>query len=100
MSISKRRKPVRRTGFPVLAMILVSVMAAGVSGCGVKSSPAAVEDATYPRVYPAPSRQEIRRTPVTGSSNTGGTVYTRRDSTKDRNGVYTPPPPATQILAQ
>lgn len=100
MSILNLRKPSRRTGFPILAMIVVSVMAAGVSGCGVKSSPAAAEDATYPRIYPAPGQQEIQRAPVTGSSNTGGTTYTRQESTKDRDGVYTPPPPATQILAQ
>ncbi|MEQ8322753.1 MAG: hypothetical protein RH946_20990 [Rhodospirillales bacterium] len=100
MSILNLRKPVRRTGFPVLAMIVVSIMAAGLSGCGVKSSPATVEDATYPRIYPAPAQEEFNRAPVTGSSNTGGTGYTRRSSTRDADGVYTPPPSALQPRAR
>jgi hypothetical protein len=82
-----------------LRVTVVLTMVAALSACGVKSAPAEVDGSTYPRVYPAPTEDSRAAGSPTETRRTGGTVYTRRPA-KDASGVYTPPPPATEILAQ
>ncbi len=86
-----------KTTAKFLRVAMVLAMAAALSACGVKSEPAQFDSSSYPRVYPAPT-EEIKAVPGTGTRSSG-TVYTRRPA-KDASGVYTPPAPATEILAQ
>lgn len=78
--------------------LLLTAVVAMLPGCGVKSAPASVDGADYPRVYPALPAENMQAAPQKRTQS-GGTVYTRRPA-KDSSGVYTPPPPATEILAQ
>jgi predicted small lipoprotein YifL len=76
---------------------LVLLLAAVVSGCGVKSPPKFPEGGTYPRTYPAPSADAVSA-PRARPAPVGTTTDTRRrDPSSD---VYTPPPAATDIQSK
>ena len=81
----------------VLALLLMAVTAA----CGVKSTPKFPEESTFPRVYPDlkdPTRGS-GTPPTTTRTGTYNSGYSRQ--TTPRSGtVYTPPPPATEMLVK
>ncbi|MGJ3260316.1 MAG: hypothetical protein ACFE0S_12015 [Rhodospirillales bacterium] len=75
------------------------MLAFAIGGCGVKSSPKPSEDSTYPRVYPAPPAETTETAPRARTERPRDTTDTRPSRT-DSSGNYTPPPPATELLAK
>ncbi|MBO6948733.1 MAG: hypothetical protein JJ855_12210 [Rhodospirillales bacterium] len=77
---------------------LVLLLAAVVSGCGVKSTPKFPDGSTYPRTYPAPTADTVAPAPQSRPAPVGTTTDTRRRDPS--TGFYSPPPAATDIQSK
>ncbi|MEX0694559.1 MAG: hypothetical protein WD075_08960 [Rhodospirillales bacterium] len=90
MSISNLRKTPSRIAF----LILMAVVVAGLSACGVKSKPGTPDDSTYPLLYPDPKAEAVPATRVTVPGGAYGGGYERKTRT-GASGYYEPPPAVT-----
>lgn len=79
--------------------VMLAMVMAVLSACGVKSTPKQVEGSTFGQIYPAPEPITVKPASTSNKADPYAGGYVRNNRV-DKSGYYTPPAPATETLVK